>query len=307
MQNTDTCQKVSIILPTYNRAAYIVETIESIRKQTYPNWELIIVDDGSDDNTEEVIGKLKDERIQFYKAGRIGINGKIKNIGLEKASGELVAFIDSDDLWDVTKIEKQVAVLHQYPEAGFSLTGGYNFRQPGEPIDYFYKYREGIKYENVFNSFFTSELPGYTQALMFRKKCIAVTGSFKEAKSFSDLEFILNLAYHFKAVILYEPLLYRRIHDTNYVHSNWEKSYYEGIEIIRSYKKISGPKKIRDALFRLYINFGEDCLLYKERRKAVNFFFTAWKNKPFSFIPLKKIAKAILHYFEKINTLPHSE
>jgi glycosyltransferase involved in cell wall biosynthesis len=299
MRNTDTSQKVSIILPTYNRAAYIVETIESIRNQTYPNWELIIVDDGSDDNTEEVIGKIKDERIRFYRAGRIGIGGKIKNIGLEKADGELIAFIDSDDLWAATKLEKQVVALQQYPEAGFSLTGGYNFRQPGKPIDYFYKYIKGIKYDNVFNSFFKSELPGYTQALMFWEKCIAVTGPFKEAKSFSDVEFILNLAYHFKAVILYEPLLYRRLHNTNYVHSNWEKSYYEGIEIIRSYKKILGTNKIRDALFRLYINFGEDSILYKKRRKAIKNFFTAWKNKPLSFIPLKKILKTILYYFKK--------
>ena len=74
--------KVSIIMPTYNRAEYIIETIESIRNQTYSNWELIIVDDGSDDNTEELISQIKDERIQFYKAGRIGVNGRIKNIGL---------------------------------------------------------------------------------------------------------------------------------------------------------------------------------------------------------------------------------
>ena len=79
-------------MPTYNRAAFIGETIESILKQTYQNWELIIVDDGSDDNTEELVLQVKDQRIQFYKAGRVGINGKIKNIGVEKASGELDRF-----------------------------------------------------------------------------------------------------------------------------------------------------------------------------------------------------------------------
>jgi len=120
--------KISILMPTYNRASLIGETIESILKQTYENWELIIVDDGSDDNTEEVISQIKDQRIRFCKAGRIAINGKIKNIGLEEADGELVAFIDSDDLWAVTKLEKQVAALQEYPEAGFSLTGGFNFK-----------------------------------------------------------------------------------------------------------------------------------------------------------------------------------
>ena len=143
MINNNQSPNVSIILPTFNRAKFIVETIESIRNQTYQNWELIIVDDGSDDNTEGLISKINDERIQFYKAGRIGINGKIKNIGLKIASGELIAFIDSDDLWASTKLEKQVTALQQYPEAGFSLTGGYNFKKPSEPIDYFYQQREG--------------------------------------------------------------------------------------------------------------------------------------------------------------------
>ena len=64
------------------RCKYIGETIESVRSQTWQNWELIIVDDGSDDNTCEIITGIKDERIHLYKAGRIGINGRIKNIGL---------------------------------------------------------------------------------------------------------------------------------------------------------------------------------------------------------------------------------
>jgi len=89
MPNTKPSPKVSIIMPTYNRAAYIVETIESIRNQTYQNWELIIVDDGSDDNTEEIIAQLKEERIRFYKAG---LEGLIAKSGLQEnitLTGEL--------------------------------------------------------------------------------------------------------------------------------------------------------------------------------------------------------------------------
>ena len=139
MINTTTLPKVSIIITTYNGSKYIRETIESVCNQTYRNWELIIIDDGSEDNTCEIITSFKDERIQLFKAGRIGINGRIKNIGLEKASGELIAFIDHDDLWHPSKLEKQITVLQEYPEAGFCLTGGYNFKTKGEPFEYFYK------------------------------------------------------------------------------------------------------------------------------------------------------------------------
>jgi len=243
-------------MPTYNRAAFIGETIASVVNQTYQNWELIIVDDGSDDNTEEIISTIKDRRIQFYKAGRIAINGKIKNIGLEKANGQLIAFIDSDDLWAETKLEKQVAALEEYPEAGFSLTGGFNFRKVTQPIDFFYKQREGLRYGDIFISIFKSEISTTTPSLILRSKCLRVTGGFDETKPFSDIDFILKLASHFKAVILYEPLLYRRLHEANDSGKNWVKGYQQGVSMISRHKKELPRSVVHEALFKLYINFG---------------------------------------------------
>ena len=298
MSDRNASPKVSIIMPAYNRADYITETIESIRNQTYQNWELIIVDDGSDDNTEEIIEKTGDARIRFYKAGRVGVRSKIKNIGLEKTTGELIAFIDSDDLWAETKLEKQIIALQQYPEAGFSLTGGYNFRNINEPLEYFYKQREGVKYGNIFISFFKSEIAATTSTLILRKECVQAIGGFK-IKPLSEVNFILSLANKFNAIILYEPLFYRRLHDTNLSSLNWEKRQYQGLEMIRSYKSSLPPKLVADSLFRSYINFGEQYLQHRESGKAIRQFFKAWKNKPFSIVPLKKIAKGILYRFKK--------
>jgi len=292
--------KVSIIMPTYNRAGLIMETIESIRDQAYPNWELIIVDDGSEDNTEEIVLQLKDERIQFHKAGRTGVGGKIKNIGLRMAKGELIAFIDSDDLWATSKLEKQVEALEQYPEAGFCLTGGYNFRERGKPETYFYKETEGIRYDNIFLSFFESGLAVFTQALMLRRQGLAISGYFQDTKSFvdGDFDFMIRLARHFKAIILYEPLLFRRLHDKNLTTLNWIRSHEEGIAAISSYlnNKELPPNLIRNVLFRSHIHFGERCLFYKKRGKAIKSFLKAWQCKPMSIVPLKKTVKAILYY-----------
>ena len=290
--------KVSIILPTYNRAGLIMETIASIQHQTYSNWELIIVDDGSDDNTEEIIAQINDARIQFHKAGRIGIVGKIKNIGIEMANGELIAFIDSDDLWAKTKLEKQIAALQQCQEAGFSLTGGYNFKEPGKPLGYFYSQKEGIRYDNIFIAFFKSEVSTTMPSLMLRKECLQKAGVFKESKPFADVEFILNLARHFKAVILYEPLFYRRIHEANDSDSNWIKRHYEGIEMILSYKNDLPKVILADSLFRSYINFGEKCLKYQKKGKAIRTFINAWRRKPFSILPFKKSAKAMIYFLK---------
>lgn len=296
----ESTSKISIIMPTFNRGHLIADTIKSVCDQTYANWELIIVDDGSADNTENVVQQFDDQRIQFYKAGRIGIGGRIKNIGIQKASGELIAFIDSDDLWANTKLEKQLAAMQQYPEAGFCITGGYNFREPGIPTEFFYKQVNGLMYDSIFIAIFRSEIAVFTQALLFWKHCIDKAGFFREEGSFSDVDFVLNLAYHYKAVVLYEPLVYRRLHDENYITPTWEKSYQESVALIGRYrnKGMISSALSKHARYRLYINWGEKCLLYKKGKTAMSRFVKAWVNKPFSMIPARKIAKAIWYSFK---------
>lgn len=290
--------KVSIIMPTYNRAGLISETINSVLNQTYSNWELIIVDDGSTDNTENLIEQINDERIRYYKSSRIGIVGKIKNKGIEKATGELIAFIDSDDLWDKTKLAKQITALQDHPEAGFSLTGGYNFRVAGKPTEYFYKHRQGTRYDNIFIAFFNSEVAAIMPSLVLHRKCLETAGMFDVSKPFADVEFVLGLAKNFKAVILYEPLVHRRIHDANDSDSNWVKRHYEGIEMFLSYREYVPRAILSRAIFRSYINFGEKCLRHEMRRKAFDSFIIAWKQRPFHILPYKKMAKTILTYLK---------
>ena len=300
MSVTSMSPKISIIISTYNGAAYIGETIESIRSQTYSDWELIIVDDGSNDDTERVATGINDERIQFIKAGRIGINGKIKNIGLDIISGELIAFIDHDDLWAPNKLERQLIALQQYPDAGFCLVNGYNFRTKGEPVSYFYRQTNGILVENVFLSFFRYELSAWTQTLLMRKQCLEA-GRFSETSLFADPEFIFNLASQFKAVVLFEPLVYHRQHANSYSTVNWIPCHEQGIRIITKYKnnELLPLAMARDALFRSHINFGEKYILQKQTWKAIQHFLKAWKNKIFSIAPFKKIMKAVLYSFRQ--------
>ena len=291
-----TVPNISIIMPTYNRAAFIMESVKSVLGQTYQNWELIIVDDGSGDNTEEIVSQIKDDRVQFYKAGKIGLGIKLKNIGIERSAGELIAFIDSDDLWAPEKLENQIKALQDHPDAGFSITGGYNFKKLNEPLEYFYKQRIGVNYGDIFILFFQSEASLLPQTLMFRRQCLPVILQYIETNPYSDVEFLLGLALHFKAVILYEPLLYRRLHEESFSSMNWEKGYQEGIDVINRYKSNNKlPAAIaHDSLFRLYINYGEGWLNRRNKHRAISCFFKAWGHRPFSIVPLKKTAKAIL-------------
>lgn len=99
---------VSIITPTYNCAKFIGATIESVLNQTYQNFEMIIVDDASKDNTEEVVKSFKDKRIKYIRLSKNSGPAVARNRAMEEARGKYMAFLDSDDLWKREKLEKQI-------------------------------------------------------------------------------------------------------------------------------------------------------------------------------------------------------
>ena len=120
---------VSIITPSYNTAGFIAETIRSVQSQTYPNWEMIIVDDCSSDNTDEVVKPFlaSDKRIKYVKNDRNSGAAVSRNKALRMAQGKWVAFLDSDDLWMPEKLERQLR---------FMVENGYHFSYHGyEEID----------------------------------------------------------------------------------------------------------------------------------------------------------------------------
>ena len=112
---------VSIIMPSYNTAPYIEETIQSVLNQTYTNWELIIVDDCSTDNTDEVLETIKDDRIRCFKNEKNSGAAVSRNKALREAKGQWIAYLDSDDLWMPEKLEKQIEFMKENGYA-FSYT-----------------------------------------------------------------------------------------------------------------------------------------------------------------------------------------
>ena len=102
---------VSIVMPTYNRAYCIEKTIQSVLNQTFEDWELIIVDNNSTDNSIEIIQNIDDDRISIYQVNNKGIIAKSRNLGIYHSNGTYIAFLDSDDLWTLDKLEKSLSTL----------------------------------------------------------------------------------------------------------------------------------------------------------------------------------------------------
>lgn len=108
---------ISVIIPAYNQAAYISEAIQSVLAQTFPHFELIVVDDGSTDETPEILAELRDPRIRVIRQPNAGLSAA-RNTGLRASSAPLVTFLDADDYFLPTKLEVLSAYLDQHPEVG---------------------------------------------------------------------------------------------------------------------------------------------------------------------------------------------
>jgi len=128
---------VSIIVPVYNAEKFIIDTLESVRKQTYTNWEIILVDDISTDKSCQLIKeyqkKYSDHSISLIKLKEKSLAAGARNEGIKKASGRYLCFLDADDIWDKEKLEKQVAFMESH-NCAFSFTG-YEFADStGKPL-----------------------------------------------------------------------------------------------------------------------------------------------------------------------------
>lgn len=158
---------VSVILPTYNRANYIKDAIESVLNQTYRNIELIIIDDGSADNTQTVIEPyLKDNRVRYIKQENAGA-AAARNRGMGLRIGKYVAFIDSDDIWEKDKLEIQLAVIDALPEviavfSDFSAKNQNGYIEHSHIRSYFgvlNNYR--LTYTDIFDHIFEGNIKGF--------------------------------------------------------------------------------------------------------------------------------------------------
>src|SRR5437016_984808 len=126
---------VSIITPTYNHAKFIGACVRSVQGQTYRDWEQIVIDDGSTDETAKIVESLSDDRLVLMEREHIGVEGlgKTYNAGLKRTNAELVAILEGDDTWSPRKLEEQVAAF-QDENIVLCWSGGWVIREDGTKL-----------------------------------------------------------------------------------------------------------------------------------------------------------------------------
>lgn len=149
---------VSIIMPSWNTAKFIAESIQCVIEQTYQNWELLIVDDCSTDNTDEVVGPfLKDTRIKYLQNEKNSGAALTRNKAMREAQGEWIAFLDSDDLWTPDKLEKQVNFMKKHGYV-LSYTEYEKIDEEGKPLNIYVTGPDTVNKRKMYNYDYIGQL-----------------------------------------------------------------------------------------------------------------------------------------------------
>lgn len=222
--------KVSVIIPAYNAITYLPKTIANVLEQTYTDFEVIVINDGSTDNIEEWIAQISDPRLKLVSQSNLGLAGA-RNTGIRESQGEFLAFLDADDLWESTKLAKQVQILDAHPEVGVVYTWVAYVDERGNSTG---RVVSNQQQGNVWQELTKGNLVECGSVAMVRGECFEKCGVFDcNLGSFvEDWDMWLRIANYYQFKVIKEPLVYYR-QVASSASRNWEamaKSYRLVIE-----------------------------------------------------------------------------
>lgn len=202
--------KISIIIPYYNAKKFIIETVESVINQTYKNIEIIIVDDGSNDNVEKILKDyIASKKLTLIKK-KNGGPASARNIGIKYASGDLIAFLDADDIWLPEKLEKQISLVNKHKKPIITFTRKF-FLVNNKSVNENEKLYQGEIYKKLLKSNFITN-----SSVIIDKKIINDIGLLNESKELvgvEDYEYWLRASKKYNFYFVDEPLVKYRTHN----------------------------------------------------------------------------------------------
>ncbi len=199
---------ISVIVPAYNAERTILETIASIQWQTFSDFELIVINDGSTDRTLERLSTIEDVRLKVFSYENAGVS-IARNRGLQHATGDFITFIDADDLWTPNKLELQLAALEQCPQAGVAYSRTYFMDEPGKT---FHVDNSPLPEGDVYAKLLTKNFllsPG-SNPLIRRQALESVNGFDSSLTHGEDWDLYLRLASQWLFVAIHQPQVFYR-------------------------------------------------------------------------------------------------
>ena len=290
--------KVSVIIPTYNSAQFIAEALESVFVQTYKDYEVIVVDDGSTDNTKEVLKPYMSKIRYIYKEN--GGAASARNVGIKNARGEYIAFLDSDDLWLPEKLEKQMGYFEEHPQVDMVFANCVRFSE--EVSNTRNDIRQLVSDDMFVNIWWYNIIP--TSTVIVKRECFKKVGFFDESRELEtteDKEMWLRIAREYKIGHLDEVLTKYRVRFSGYNRSNIDRAYNSTKLVINKYwryleRRGYSIKFLHQRLHRHYFNYGLSHLHVGNVQDAHKQFEKAIKYNPLNFKTIVYYLVTFLNY-----------
>lgn len=266
----DQNKKVSIIIPTYNRAESIGTSIQSILDQTWQNYEIIVVDDGSTDNTRQIVENYVDDRIRYIYMEKNGGASRARNIGIELAESDFIAFLDSDDEWLPEKLQKQMKVMLEAPKTvGMVYCRMKGTKKDGTTLICPEPWRPIEKLQgNILLPLLEENVIG-TPAVLVRRECLKQTGVFDEnLKCIEDWELVLRIAEKWQIEFVDDILV--EVHFSEGSISNNFKDYVETrCYMIAKYWELMAQNNILNDIVQEVLLYAQQAGYYDEAKQLL--------------------------------------
>jgi glycosyltransferase involved in cell wall biosynthesis len=280
----DASPKVTVILPTYNRLQFLRTAVASVLAQTYRNWSLIIADDGSDDETRAHLAMLeKMPQVKVVWLTHAGNPARTRNAALREADGELVAFLDSDDVWMPTKLESQVRTLSEHRECRWCYTAFLRVDEQGRPLAAERNRRWTPFAGEILGPLISTAASLRTPSVLAERSLVAQVGGFDETLcAAEDYDLWMRLALASPVALVDEQLVHVRVHAANQSSHSWPAPFVGREESLRKlHRRV--PEQYREALRRARMhNAIQLARSYVQRSDRRNALRTLYRSSGFS-------------------------
>lgn len=291
---------VSVVIPTYNRSKQVIVAIESVLAQLYSNIEIIVVDDGSTDNTAHSLKQFSEE-ISYHFTKNSGVSSA-RNLGIRVAKGKYIAFLDSDDLWSETKVKRQVEFFRLNPDFGLVLTDCLFFDNSGNTTEQtnrrFFLPLDGYNFENVLLK--PSFIPS---TAMVKAEVLDDIGLFDNSlKTAEDLDLHLRIAAKYKIGLIDEPLTQCSRGELGL--SQGDQTYDDYIFVVERFiqhnPKIISREIQRNARYNMYLAASNGKYWRGECQTGLRYALSALKNASNGkqcFSAFRNLLKSVKYFF----------
>ena len=293
--NNNKTPLVSVIIPTCNRAKLVPRAIKSILDQSYANFECIIVDDASTDDTKKVVNSIKDERIIYLRHQENQHASAARNTGINNARGEFIAFLDDDDQWLPTKLEKQVSLILQLPKKFGMVYCWMNYYKDENLINEHHPTIKG----SVFPMVLDEQRLGGCPTLLIRKEVLNNIGGFDESmRRGNDGDLIRRICNKYEVDFVPEVLVKVNIeHRYPSIGNNNKESIKNAIDgqKVKLIKFGNELKSLPKKKSSIYSYIGYHYYQLSQQSDSKKYFLKAFKTYPSNFLLYKLFFRSFLN------------